>query len=70
MKLCVRVLRHEKGHYTAVCPSLPGCLARGQTCREAVVLMDEAIRGYLAAVGEFVPGSIEQEVEEVPAAQA
>ena len=61
MKVCIEVKRDEKGWYTAVCPGLPGCLSRGQTCKEAVLKIDDAIRGYVAAIGNFVPDSIDHE---------
>lgn len=65
MKVCVQIRQNEKGEYVAVCPHLPGCLSRGRTSREAIRKVDEAIRGYLAAAGEFVPERVVEEVEEV-----
>ncbi|MDY6913042.1 MAG: type II toxin-antitoxin system HicB family antitoxin [Planctomycetota bacterium] len=55
MKVCVRILQDSRGGYTARCPSLPGCISHGQTRAEACEKLDEAIRGYIAAVSNFVP---------------
>jgi predicted RNase H-like HicB family nuclease len=66
MKICIKVRREESGWYTAVCPGLPGCSSRGQTCREAVVKIEDAIRGYVAAIGDFVPDKLDHDLVEVP----
>jgi len=55
MKLCVRIMKNEKGDFTAVCSSLPGCVTTGQTREEARERLDEAIRGYIAAISNCVP---------------
>ena len=65
MKLTIRVLRNEEGGYTAVCPTLPGCVSRGSSREEAADRLDEAIRGYIAAVNNFVPEKLTHEVTEV-----
>jgi len=67
MKYCVHVRRDEKGWFVAACPNLPGCLGRGHTCQEAVVKMEDSIRGYVAALGDFVPERLDHEVIEEPA---
>ena len=54
----------DDGDYTAYCPSLPGCQTRGHTRSEAVARIDEAIRGYLAAIGNFVPENLERRLVE------
>lgn len=64
MKLAVRIYLNEQGCFTAVCPSLPGCCCRGKTHDEARKRIDEAIRGYIAAVNNFVPETVVQEVVE------
>ena len=61
MKLCIQIFEDCDG-YRAVCPSLPGCCSRGQSPHEAAEKLDEAIRGYLAAVGNFVPERVDHEV--------
>ena len=65
MKLCVRIFQNEQGLFTALCPSLPGCTSRGKTREEACGKLDEAIRGYIAAVSNFVPEHVTHEVVEV-----
>jgi predicted RNase H-like HicB family nuclease len=61
MKLSVRIIRSERGDYVATCPSLPGCVTRGQTLDEARQVLGEAIRGYLASVSDFVCETITEE---------
>ncbi|MCD6304643.1 MAG: type II toxin-antitoxin system HicB family antitoxin, partial [Planctomycetes bacterium] len=61
MKLTVRIFSNDRGGYTAVCPSLPGCCSSGTTREEAKAKLDEAIRGYIAAVSNFVPENVVQE---------
>ena len=65
MKLCIRITVDGDGNYTAVCPSLPGCSCRGRTREEAKERLNEAIRGYIAAVSNFVPENLTHEVVEV-----
>ena len=65
MKLTVRILDDERGGYVATCPSLPGCRSRGSSREDAKRKLDEAIRGYLAAVGNFVPETVVQDLAEV-----
>jgi predicted RNase H-like HicB family nuclease len=64
MKLTVRILTNDAGDYIAVCPSLPGCRSRGGTRQEAKERLEEAIRGYLAAVSNFVPEVVDQDLVE------
>ena len=64
MKLTVRILSNETGGYTALCPSLPGCRCRGGTREEAKERLEEAIRGYIAAVSNFVPENVGQDLVE------
>lgn len=65
MKLTVRIFDDERGGYVATCPSLPGCCSRGNSREDAKRQLDEAIRGYLAAVGNFVPETVVQDPAEV-----
>jgi predicted RNase H-like HicB family nuclease len=64
MKVTVRIFDNQQGGFTAVCPSLPGCCCRGITREEAKQKLDEAIRGYIAAVNNFVPENLVQEFVE------
>lgn len=53
------VLRKEpEGTYTALVPSLPGCITWGGTVEQALEMAKEAIEGYIAVLkeeGEPVP---------------
>ena len=42
----------EDGYWVVECPSLPGCISQGRTREEAVANIQEAIRGYIAALEE------------------
>lgn len=64
MKLCVRIVQDKRGGFVALCPSLPGCVSRGGTAEDARKRLDDAIRGYLAAVSNFVPENLVEEVVE------
>ena len=64
MKVVVRRFVNEEGGFTAVCPVLPGCSCRGTTQDEARSKIDEAIRGYMAAVNNFVPEKVTPEYVE------
>ena len=43
----------EDGGYTALVPSLPGCISEGDTREEALANIREAIELYLEPVEEF-----------------
>jgi predicted RNase H-like HicB family nuclease len=54
--------------FVAAVPSLPGCLSQGKTRADALLNIQEAIRGYLAGLeahDEPIPPSILEEVVEV-----
>jgi predicted RNase H-like HicB family nuclease len=42
----------EGSNWVAECPTLPGCISRGQSREEAIANSKEAIHGYVAALGE------------------
>ena len=65
MNLSVRIVANENGGFTAVCPTLPGCMSKGNTKDEARRKLDEAIYGYFAAINNFVPENLPREVTEV-----
>jgi predicted RNase H-like HicB family nuclease len=65
MKLSIRVTQNEQGGFTASCPSLPGCTSKGETKDQAKDKLDEAIRGYIAAVSDCVPENVVHELLEV-----
>ncbi|MEX1255943.1 MAG: type II toxin-antitoxin system HicB family antitoxin [Dehalococcoidia bacterium] len=52
------LLTKEGRKWTAEAPALPGCITWGSSKREALVLAEEAIEGWLAsrrATGKTVP---------------
>ena len=53
------LLRKEpEGGYTAIVPTLPGCVTFGDTIEEAIVMAKEAIELYLESIrayGERIP---------------
>lgn len=54
----VRIRPETDGTYTAIVPSLPGCLTFGDTIEEALLMAKEAIEAYiesLAARGQQIP---------------
>ncbi len=71
MKVYVQVGRDKHDGYVASCPSLPGCMCRGNTSEEAISKLIEAVRGYLAAMSNIVPESIdvEQSIQDAPPTQ-
>jgi predicted RNase H-like HicB family nuclease len=62
MKYKVVLQRSEEG-YSVSCPGLPGCWSQGQTEEEALRNIQDAIREYLEAVNETLPGADVREVE-------
>ena len=57
------VLVPTKEGYSVYCPGLPGCWSQGQTEREALDNIHDAIEEYLAAIKETTKGSDVREVE-------
>ena len=53
------LLRKEpEGGFTAIVPTLQGCISYGETIEEAIAMVKEAIEGYiesLKAHGEEIP---------------
>ena len=47
-----------------MCQTLPGCYAWGETRQQARKKLEDAIEGYLAAVGNFVPNTLIEELVE------
>lgn len=61
MKYRVIIEPDESGWFVAECPSLPGCISQGKTRAEAVVNIQDAIKGYLESLAkhnEAMPLSI------------
>ena len=42
----------EDGYRVAECPSLPGCISQGQSRKEAIQNIREAIEGYIEVLEE------------------
>ncbi len=60
MKLYIEVRRNDEGGFTAACPSLPGCVSSGLTVQQAKENLEEAIRGYLASMNNFIPAHLHE----------
>ena len=63
MKFSISMFQDSRGGYKAVCPALPGCQGQGTTRAQAAGSIDEAIRGYIAALSNFVPDRVEHEMD-------
>ena len=50
MKYRIIIEEDEDGAFVAKRPSLPGCISRGKTRKEAVGNIQDAIRGYLESL--------------------
>ncbi len=50
MKLRILLEPSDEGGYTAIVPSLPGCVSEGNTREEALANVQEAIQLYLEPV--------------------
>lgn len=70
MKYRVLIEQDEDGVFIVECPSLPGCISQGNTRREAVINIHDAVAGYLESLkkhNEPIPPSIQEEIIEVGA---
>lgn len=68
MKFRVLVEQDEDGVFVAECPTLPGCISQGNTRKESLDNINDAIRGYLESLkkhNEPIPPSIFEETVEV-----
>ena len=50
MKLKIHLIPSDEGGFTAVVPSLPGCISEGDSEQEAMKNIREAIELYLESV--------------------
>jgi len=60
MKLKVLLEPSEEGGFTALVPSLPGCISEGDSKEEALANIQEAIELYLESVEDdfdFLPNA-------------
>lgn len=68
MKFRVVINQDEDGVFVAECPSLPGCISQGSTRKEALININDAIKGYLESLkkhNEPIPPPIFEETIEV-----
>jgi len=68
MKFRVYLEQDEDGVFVAQVPSLPGCVSQGQTRKEALAAVREAIELYLESLDahdDAIPPSIDEEIVEV-----
>jgi predicted RNase H-like HicB family nuclease len=50
MKYRIFIEQDEDGVFVAECPSLPGCISQGETRKQAIENIQDAIRGYLKSL--------------------
>ena len=68
MKYRVFIEQDEDGMFVAEVPALPGCISQGNTRKEALRNIQEAITVYLESLkahNEPIPPSINEELIEV-----
>jgi len=68
MQYRIFIEQDEDGVFIAECPSLPGCISEGQTRREALDNIIDAIKGYIESLkkhNEAIPPPITEELVEV-----
>ena len=65
MKIKVYLEPSDEGGYTAIVPSLPGCISEGDTKEEAIKNIKEAIELYLESVEDDVLTIAEAEELEI-----
>jgi predicted RNase H-like HicB family nuclease len=61
----ILIEQDEDGMFVAECPSLPGCISQGKTREEALINIEEAIKGYIQSLkkhNEPIPPPIEEEI--------
>ena len=64
----ILIEQDEDRVFVAECPSLPGCVSQGNTRKEAISNIHDAIKGYLESLkkhNEPIPPSIQEEIIEV-----
>jgi len=68
VKYRVHIEQDEDGVFIAEVPALPGCISQGNTRKEALRNIQEAITAYLESLKEHdepIPPSIYEEMVEV-----
>ena len=62
MRYKIVLIKSEEG-YSVSCPALPGCWSQGQTEREALENIRDAIQEYLLAIEESFRDADMREIE-------
>ena len=68
MRYRILIEPDEDGVFVAECPSLPGCISQGNSRKEVLENIQDAIKGYLESLrkhDEPIPPSIEEEIVEI-----
>jgi predicted RNase H-like HicB family nuclease len=68
MKYRIFIEQDEDEIFVAECPSLPGCISQGNSRKEVLENIQDAIKGYLESLrkhDEPIPPSIEEEIVEI-----
>ncbi len=68
MRYRILIEQDEDGMFVAECPSLPGCISQGNTRKNAISNIHDAIKGYLESLtkhNESIPPSIQEEIIDV-----
>lgn len=68
MKYRIIIEQDEDGVFSAVVPSMPGCISQGITRNEALVNIKEAMEGYIESLtkhNEPIPPPITEEFIEI-----
>lgn len=68
MKYRIIIEQDEDGVFSAVVPSMPGCISQGSTRSEALVNIKEAMEGYIESLtkhNEPIPPPITEEFIEI-----
>ena len=65
MKLKILIELSAEGGYTVIVPSLPGCISEGDTKKEALKNIKEAILLYLEPVEDNLSYSPDSEIVEI-----
>jgi predicted RNase H-like HicB family nuclease len=48
-KFTVVIEKDEDGRYVAICPALEGCYTEGETEKEAIALLEDAVKLHIEA---------------------
>ena len=68
MKYRIIIEQDEDGVFSAIVPSLPGCISQGSTRSEALINIKEAMEGYIESLtkhNEPIPPPITEEFIEI-----